>query len=1737
MRICGLTLASSLLATLGSLADSYTIPFPPGYSAIANQLDNGGNTLDEVLTNVPDQTRIFFWDCTTGSFSAASTNVGGHWVPGATLSPGGGALIFNPLTTASTLTFAGSPHVAVLPLPLPCGCDRHYYLVSSQTATSATFTDIMGFPPAGGTMFYHWTGSTWGSVITFSSRTCTWMPSAPLAGIGEAVLIYVPACSNSCPVPCLTLTCAPNKTVECGSGWSFDDPRVQETCCGTNFTLTILSTVTNSSGPCSQVITRTWQATDCSNNTATCSQTVTVTDTTPPVLTCAGNKSVECGSPWAFDPPTAVDACCGTNVTITVLSTVTNTGFCAQLITRTWQASDCCANVTSCSQTVSIVDTTPPVLTCAGAKTVECGTPWTFDIPSAVDACCGTNVTITVLSTVTNAVSACSQTITRTWQANDCCTNLTTCSQTVTVVDSTPPVLTCAGAKTVECGSPWNFDAPTAVDACCGTNVTITVLSTVTNAAGPCSQVITRTWQAKDCCTNLTTCSQTVTVVDTTPPVLTCVGPKTVECGNPWNFDVPTASDACCGTNVTITVLSTVTNAAGPCSQVITRTWQAGDCCTNLTTCSQTVTILDTTPPVLTCAGAKTVECGSAWAFDVPSAVDACCGTNVTITVLSTVTNTTGPCSQVITRTWQAGDCCTNLTTCSQTVTIVDTTPPVVTCAGAKTVECGSPWNFDVPTASDACCGTNVTITVLSTVTNAAGPCSQVITRTWQAGDCCANLATCSQTVTIVDTIPPVITCAGGKTVQCGSPWSFDPPAATDACSGTNVSVIVLNTVTNGAGPCSQIITRTWQAADCCGNTATCSQTVTIAGVAPPPNDDCAQAVPVGVGSPAACGSTAQATPSPFGAIPPPCGTSSNSPDVWYTFTPVCAGTVTIDTCGLCSGVAAGFDTVLSVYTGACGALTPVACNDDAGGSCGSQSRVTFGAARGVTYHIRVAGNGSAAGDFRLNITATATPPLNDSCADAIPLGAGSPAACGSTACATPSPPGSIPTPCGASTNSPDVWYTFTPTCDGPVTVDTCGLCPGQPSPFDTVLSAYTGACGALIPVICNDDAGGACGVQSQVTFFGTAGVLYYIRVAGANGASGDFRLNLTASSTVPINDDCANAIPVTIGSPAACGSTVCATPSAPGIPIPRAGSLHSRDVWYSFTPPCHGLVTVDTCGLCPGQVARFDTVLSIYSGTCDALHPVSGDDDDERGNCGLQSRATFVAIGGATYLIRVAGSDTKPAGPFRLNISQTPAVPPNDLCANARPIGTGTYSFNTCGADTDGPVGDPNCLPAHDVWFRYTCPCSGQVFIDTCNSSFDTVLAVYTGTCPNLALVVCNDNATAGPCSGSLNSFVSFSAVAGVTYYIRIGGAGGAQGSGLLTLSGPYPAAITCPPANGPCLSRLFRVVGTANNTPWSWSIEAPCCAIMSNTNVPGVPVGADADTLAIAFAQNINAACAGGGIFAQHQPDPNIHGLFMVCVRSCSTVPAPFVFRVGPAGKLPTEQCAVADFAGQVWPPEPLCAHDACEFNPGMVELPLANQDLNHNGVDDAIDIMNGTSADLNLNGIPDEVEACLGPEFLAKSDAVVASLGTNVTLSVTAAGTPPLSYQWSQNGLVLDGATNSSLSLTSLSTSQLGDYTISVSNGCGTNTSGPITVSTDTPQVPVAPAITAVEWLKDSFLLTFATKAGWTYVVEYKNGLSDPAWTQVTTVAGDGYEQQFADFPPLPGTRFYRVRLLVP
>ena len=229
---------------------------------------------------------------------------------------------------------------------------------------------------------------------------------------------------------------------------------------------------------------------------------------------------------------------------------------------------------------------------------------------------------------------------------------------------------------------------------------------------------------------------------------------------------------------------------------------------------------------LVTCQPGKVVECGTPWTFNIPVAADSCGGLPVTTNILSSVTNFTGTCGFTATRTWELIDSCSNRTVCAQTVTAIDTTPPVVSCAPNKTIEYGQAWNFDRPTGNDQCIGTNVNVAIVSTTTN-LGPCGLMFTatRTWSVYDGCSNQVSCTQIVTVRDTTAPVITCAPDKNVNCLGFWTFDFPGATDIADGTNLTFVIVSTITNGSCGSGFAATRTWRATDSCGNFSTCSQT------------------------------------------------------------------------------------------------------------------------------------------------------------------------------------------------------------------------------------------------------------------------------------------------------------------------------------------------------------------------------------------------------------------------------------------------------------------------------------------------------------------------------------------------------------------------------------------------------------------------------------------------------------------------------------------------------------------------------------------------------------------------------------------------------------------------------------------------------------------------------------------------------------------------------------------------
>ena len=129
---------------------------------------------------------------------------------------------------------------------------------------------------------------------------------------------------------------------------------------------------------------------------------------------------------------------------------------------------------------------------------------------------------------------------------------------------------------------------------------------------------------------------------------------------------------------------------------------------------------------------------------------------------------------------------------------------------------------------------------------------------------------------------------------------------------------------------------------------------MTGSGTGTGPSDNCADGPQITDGT--FTGSTAAATTE----LAASCG-GGGTADVWWRYTALQTGTLTLDTCG------SDFDTVLSVYD-ACGG-TELECNDDSGDCDGdpSASQVSLSVATSDTLYVRVAGCAGATGDVVLN--------------------------------------------------------------------------------------------------------------------------------------------------------------------------------------------------------------------------------------------------------------------------------------------------------------------------------------------------------------------------------------------------------------------------------------------------------------------------------------------------------------------------------------------------------------------------------------------------------------------------------------------------------------------------------------------------------------------------------------------------------------------------------------------------
>ena len=397
------------------------------------------------------------------------------------------------------------------------------------------------------------------------------------------------------------------------------------------------------------------------------------------------------------------------------------------------------------------------------------------------------------------------------------------------------------------------------------------------------------------------------------------------------------------------------------------------------------------------------------------------------------------------------------------------------------------------------------------------------------------------------------------------------------------------------------------------------------------------------------------------------------------------------------------YDTILATYVGSCGSFSPVpnGCNDDASSA---QSRVSLQATAGTSYYFMVTAYSGNGGTLSFHVSwqgsaSTATPAPT----------------------ATPQPPTPIVDRNG-------------PTATAVPAIPTATLRPPTPT-FTSAPPRQSG--------VVND---------SAATPFDIA----------------------SAPATVTF-------------------STSAATQDASD-PAPVCGNRsRSRSVWLRFTAPGNGTLTADTYG------SNYDTILAAFTLSANTFAPVACNDDSGS----AQSRVSFQASAGTTYYFMVTaysnvggslmfhvsfqGGSGAPAPsatptPVQRVSSPTPTwtpvqqapIPPsnagvtNDVCTTATTLTSvpSSSAMSTTRAAAEASMPGPTCgnrSTGRSVWYRFTAPTTATVSVNTYGSTYDTILAAYSGSCAALTPVACNDD------SVGAQSRVSFQVTAGTTYYFQV--------------------------------------------------------------------------------------------------------------------------------------------------------------------------------------------------------------------------------------------------------------------------------------------------------------------------------------------------------------------------------
>ena len=510
---------------------------------------------------------------------------------------------------------------------------------------------------------------------------------------------------------------------------------------------TVTYTDTNDPNPPASplMIGRLWTVTDCTGNSATFEQLITVTDNEPPQITCPVDLTVAasdniCSAEVDLLPPTVIDTCSGLASISGLIDGIPYVYGTTQTIAEgphivTYIATDVTGNTASCTFQVTVQDQSPPMIDCASISLTlfasgsvdataqqllftfndNCGIA-SFQARRADEIplpAFGPMVTFTCDDVMNSPIPV-------DVRVTDLGGNQAVCTAQVTVQDKTAPtILECPNDTLIDCNvlNPdlSAYGTATFTDACDVTNVYTEEDQRDKCGTGP----ILRQWVGTDPSGNATTCTQNIQVINGNPlseALITWPSDTTFFSCTPKEFlepdqldppyDGPTVDQSVCSI-IAIGHKDEVLVVADPGCYKILRTWTVVDCCLfdpnnpsagGSFTHVQLLKVMDPDKPVIDCPPtlmvAADADCGTSY-VTVPLLEVTDCNPNVKVTNNSPYSDMKGADASgtypygKTTVTFTANDMCGNFSHCTLDIVVTDLTAPTPICKWGLSVDLG----------------------------------------------------------------------------------------------------------------------------------------------------------------------------------------------------------------------------------------------------------------------------------------------------------------------------------------------------------------------------------------------------------------------------------------------------------------------------------------------------------------------------------------------------------------------------------------------------------------------------------------------------------------------------------------------------------------------------------------------------------------------------------------------------------------------------------------------------------------------------------------------------------------------------------------------------------------------------------------------------------------------------------------------------------------------------------------